>query len=106
MPKKDILIGTEPCPTCGMSKHITRTGKNLRKVNWELESRKAFTIISRDLSHLLKRSVDRALMEEESAAVRGYVKLIRDLRADRQEVSADISPESIAAIASYDPNQK
>lgn len=97
MPKASILKADEPCPTCGMRKHITRTGKNLRKINWDLESRKAFTIISRDLSHLLKRSVDRPLLEEESSAVRGYVKLIRDLKEVQAKEDSIVSEEDLAS---------
>jgi len=105
-PGSSKLNPNEPCPTCGAIKHIYRSGRYLRKVDLAKENRKAFTVLSRDLSHLMKVSADRPLAEEESTAIRGYLKLIRDLIDKQDQTSSSISPEHISAIASYDPNQK
>jgi hypothetical protein len=95
VPDKDTL----PCPTCGIQRRRDRTGHYIKKVKLSREYKKALTILSRDLNYLMTFSSTRPLSDEESTALRGYLKFIRDLM-DKQDVTALEVPESELALES------
>ena len=95
-----------PCPTCGVARRKDRTGRYVKRVNLARENRKALTIMSRDLDYLMRYSNVRPLEEEESTALRGYVKLLRELNRDNKEDDSSKSLAEIEALAAKDLTPK
>lgn len=97
---------TTPCPACGRANRKERTGRYVKRVNLARENRKALTVMSRDLDYLMRYSNVRPLEEEESTALRGYVKLLRELNRDNKEDDSTKSLAEIEALAAKEVIQK
>jgi hypothetical protein len=96
--KKEELskpISTQPIPF----KKKSKAGRSLSTVDLNWLEKGCRTVLRREINHLLDMSHKGPLERDQSVALMGYLKAIRDLKKDEDAAMAELSDEELTKLA-------